>query len=358
MNFLLSFLLLTDTTYTAELQVRPRTEWRDGYKVVQTAADASTLATQQRTRIGLTASFPRWEVKVGLQDVRTYGADGQVGTYEAWGAWKVSDQTRITLGRQAIQFDDERVVGALDWAQTGRFLDGIRLTHRSGLGLTSAVYTRDPATLLHRSMLHHVYEGSGHRVAGLLFDERSPVESRFTAGLNYKYRSESGWFAGLELDGQFTDSTFASLFAAEVGHQGTGRTTLGLDRLSGGDETAFNPMLGTNHKWYGWMDHFYVGTMADGLFNARLAHVRPLGKGASIGIIAHHFRTPDAGRLLGNEVDTHVTFKPTKEINATIGYSAMVAGEAHAERQGRPFEAGVLQQWGWISVSFFPQWLL
>lgn len=386
MNLLLAFALLlpqaapADTTYTIEVQMRPRAEWRDGYRIVNAPDERGTLLLQQRSRVGLTASFPRWEAKVGLQEVRSVdgafpGPEGSViGTYEAWGAWKASDRTRVIIGRQAVQFDDERIVGALDWAQTGRFLDAVRLNHGSALGRTSVVYAWDIPGNSTRTMLHHVWEGRGHRIAALAYD-RARYTPGFgitwreqTLGLNWKHQAGRHWAFGVEADAQAnTDRPLSdgagSLLSAEVHYLdgGMGRTTAGLVRLSGG-ENRFDASLGTNHAHYGWMDHFYVGANTDGLLQARLGHVRPIGPEpwhAVIGVTYHRFHSDDLERLFGDEVDAHLTFTPSPHLRIDIGQSLLFATPALAESQGRDLsEDRTPMKWSWLSLSFFPKWNL
>lgn len=48
------------------LQVRPRTEWRDGYKRLRQPGEAGELLTMQRTRLTWQHSAEKWEVRLGF----------------------------------------------------------------------------------------------------------------------------------------------------------------------------------------------------------------------------------------------------------------------------------------------------
>jgi hypothetical protein len=372
----------TDTTYTLEVQMRPRAEWRDGYNRVNQPGDRGQLFLQQRSRIGLTASFPRWEVKVGLQEVRSNtefspgaSAPALLGTYEAWGAWKPTDRTRLIVGRQVVKFDDERVIGGLDWAQTGRFLDAARLNHRSPIGATSVVYAWDLAENMTRTMVHHAWEGSGHRLAGLAYERAiyTPGEGvtlrELTLGLNWKYRASEQWAFGGEADAQthsdrtLSEDGLGSLLSVEAHFTdgGKGRTTAGAVRLNGGT-ARFDASLGTNHAHYGWMDHFYVGAATNGVAQLRLGHVRPFGPArwkAVFGVIYHRFYSDDFAGLYGDEIDAHLTFRPSPQLRFDLGQSVLFSTPELAESQGS-FQSDdrALMKWSWLSLSFFPKWNL
>ena len=92
--------------------------------------------TIQRSRLTLNGDWNRFDFRFGAQDIRTFGGpagqtQGTIGVSEAWWAWNSSGGMRVTVGRQEIKFDDERVVGAVNWSNPGRFLDGIRWDRRT-----------------------------------------------------------------------------------------------------------------------------------------------------------------------------------------------------------------------------------
>lgn len=148
---------------------------------------------------------------------------------------------------------------------------------------------------------------------------------------------------------------------------GTG-SRWGIDYLSGNSNgPAFVPVLGTNHKFYGWMDHFYVGAATDGLVNALISHRVPLfSDRATLGATLHQFRSPSEDALLGNELDLWLTGKHASGLQWHVGWSVMDPTERHVERQGHltgdatatADAAGTLQQWGWVSLNLNPSILL
>lgn len=359
----------SDTTYQVEMQLRPRGEWRDGYRRVQPAGAEGSLLLEQRNRLGFTAQFARWSMKVGLQEVRSFfpqptESGAVLGTYETWASWRASDQVEVIVGRQLVKFDDERIVGAVDWSQQGRFLDGVRLNWNGNLSKTSVIYTWDSPNSKTRTIVHHVVEANRHRIAGVFMDEAnfgSSTAHTLTGGFNWKYDTSTNWAFGAEVDGQTVtgneaETDLGTLLSLEA-HHGTpskGKTTLGVVRISG-----LHPSFGTNHRHYGWMDHFYVGSTQNGLFQARIGHAGTWGKeawGATWGITAHHFRTENLDGLFANELDAYVAFQPNAHVQLHLGHSWMVATPVLAEIQGLTMSQSALQQWAWVSLAFYPKW--
>ena len=354
------------------LQVRPRSEWRDGYQRLREPGVAGELNTTQRTRITWHHSTSKWEVKLGFQDVRMVGdmagnqGYGAFAATESWGAWKPNDGTRITAGRQRIAFDNERIVGAVNWSQYGRFLDGIRWDQKSSLGETTAALTWDAPAGLTRVMGHHTYKSGSVRASLLYFDQLNssdPAASLRTAGFTCTNKPANRTVAFL-MEGYFQqghiDATTSFMGVAEL-HVKTvsfGKGLVAVDWLEGDDRgRAFNPFLGTNHRHYGWMDQFYVGIPANGLVDARVHWSKPFNRSnlkAKWDVRYHRFYNATWDALFANELDAVVVFTPTKSVKASFGWSVMTATDAMYASQGRSPEDTRLQQWGWIALNFSP----
>jgi len=128
---------------TASGQFRPRTEFRDGYSTLQ-SKDAETAAfTSQRTRLNVGFTGYRFKFFAAVQDVRVWGQDASsinrttteanngIMLHEAWGEIMLNDtiskiqNLSLKIGRQEIAYDDQKVLGSLDWLQQGRRHDAI-----------------------------------------------------------------------------------------------------------------------------------------------------------------------------------------------------------------------------------------
>jgi hypothetical protein len=116
--------------------------------------------------------------------------------------------------------------------------------------------------------------------------------------------------------------------------------TPGYDVLSGNDaatteDEKFDPLYGTPHRHWGFMDYFYVGTgsPAGGLKNPYLKF-KYSGNMVSAGVDFHMFSIDKemkkadgslVGKTLGNEIDLLLNYNMNKFTNIELGYSIMTA---------------------------------
>jgi hypothetical protein len=126
--------------------------------------------------------------------------------------------------------------------------------------------------------------------------------------------------------------------------------TPGYDVLSGNDATTavdekFDPLYGTPHRHWGYMDYFYVGTgsPAGGLRNPYLKF-KYTGNTLSAGVDFHLFSTDKdmkkadgtfIDKKLGNEIDFLVNYNMNKFTNIELGYSIMNAKNSMAFAKGQ-----------------------
>jgi len=127
-------------------QLRTRGELRDGYGTLEPLGDKSAAFTSQRTRLIFNYNSSKLIFHTSIQDVRLWGQDAstisiaggnQLEVHEAWGelilsnkkdtSFKTSpfDYFAIKMGRQELVYDDERLLGGLDWLQQARRHDAI-----------------------------------------------------------------------------------------------------------------------------------------------------------------------------------------------------------------------------------------
>lgn len=138
-------------------QVRIRAELRNGVGALPVKGSNAAAFLSQRSRISLRYKMPRLVMQYSFQDVRVWGqdagsisnADGnRLGTHEAWAEIILADKSdstikrsrlayfSIKLGRQELVYDDQRLLGSLDWLQQGRRHDALlfRLNHQGWQG--------------------------------------------------------------------------------------------------------------------------------------------------------------------------------------------------------------------------------
>ncbi|MBL4586729.1 MAG: hypothetical protein JKX84_06705 [Flavobacteriales bacterium] len=130
------------------------------------------------------------------------------------------------------------------------------------------------------------------------------------------------------------------------------------------DDQAFNPFYGTNHKFNGYMDYFYVGNHAksvglhDAFFGVKFKH-----KKFFIGATAHYFLAAndvsDPNNIgtamnsgLGAELDIVTGYKFNKEVSILAGYSNMFGTSTMEAIRGGDKDA--LSNWAFLMITFKP----
>lgn len=332
--------LLSCTYAVAQLsfgaQLRTRSEFRDGQSAPLPAGADAAFFTSQRTR--LTAGYNMYRLKLGLsvQDVRVWGQDAStinksttvdnngLMLHEAWAEIGLTDTSykkaslSLKIGRQELVYDDQRLLGNLDWLQQARRHDAAVLQFKGGAWKLHAgfafnqnrekasgtLYDQTPpgnypgntnggSTYKSFEYLHAARSYKQGTVSFLFFSDRfnkfhtvtengTPVKiwdkgnwNRITTGLyvtgNYMKHTQvtaaAYYQAGKTVNGQQLSAALLSLQAIyNLNEQlsagaGADYTTGGR---SGAVSHAFDPLYGTPHKFWGLMDYFYAGSVFGG----------------------------------------------------------------------------------------------
>lgn len=126
-----------------------------------------------------------------------------------------------------------------------------------------------------------------------------------------------------------------------------------------GKNKAFTPLYGTNHKFNGHMDYFYVGNHINnvGLTNLFAKAKVKIANSSFINVALHNFlATADISGIdskeLGTEIDMAYTYQFQKNINFKVGYSHMFASEG-LEIVKDNFDDNS-NYWSWLMVTIDP----
>ena len=117
-------------------EVRPRAEFRDGYRALQTESSTPAFFISQRSTLLLNHSSKKLSTQFSLRDIRVWGDDGaqhepRTDLHEAWASLILSKGWNLKLGRQELVYDDQRLLGNVNWAQHARSHDAIVLKYKS-----------------------------------------------------------------------------------------------------------------------------------------------------------------------------------------------------------------------------------
>jgi hypothetical protein len=216
------------------------------------------------------------------------------------------------------------------------------------------------------------YSGLHHRYTyGLMINHTVGNASGFgKIALQTAYYAQSG----KNRDGVKMKDAFHYTVSATY-QKGKISITPGYDVLSGNDavtpeDEKFDPLYGTPHRHWGYMDYFYVGTgsPAGGLNNPYLK-LKYTDNTISMGVDFHHFflnkdmKKGDGSLLkkqLGNEFDFVVNYSMNKFTNIELGYASMIATGSMPFAKGQATSDAVADtyrktgNWFYAMVRFAP----
>ncbi|WP_196889523.1 alginate export family protein [Aureivirga sp. CE67] len=384
-------------------EIRPRFENRHGFQTLFDESQDAANFISQRTRLNFDFEKSYLRLKVSLQNVRIWGDvptlakdDKNNSVHEAWAELALSKSVAVKFGRQVISYDDQRIFGGVDWAQQARSHDALVIhyvpskKHRLDLGYA---LNADNETIVRERYQINQYKnfqyGWYHGIFGKFglsflilntgFEYQKPtndtkVDYMQTWGprLTYKLGKLDLSLAGYWQTGKLMGNTVEAGYAGGIAKYNINNNFsigVGYEYLSGKDMTdtsdkvkAFNPLFGTNHKFNGWMDYFYVGNPHGGVglsdFNGQLNYKK--GKFAAT-IQPHVFAAANtivdgAGRTtsktLGTEIDLQLSYKMFRDIQLTGGYSQMFATEEMELLKGGDKDA--TNNWVWLMITFKP----
>ena len=416
-NLLTSFLLLIclvhlghSQTFSLDADIRPRFEYRHGFGgLIPEEAKAAAFVTQ-RSRLNFTYSDPKLTVYMSVQDVSTWGDTQQLSIqdgnnsfslFQAWLKYKIADAWAVKLGRQAISYDDQRILGEVDWAMQGRFHDAAMLTYsKNGTTVDLAMaynqenqknagsdYTITGLYSYKVMQLMHYKKSWQNASLSLLFlnngfqkytQDPTPLPDgvyyRQTTGTYFQFPVSVFQFTGSAYlqtgkANALTDLTAYQYMLEAKFKPGKPSLTLGFESLSGTDfggsekNNSFFPLYGTNHKFNGLMDYFYVGNHANsvGLNDIYLKTQLPLGQKSSISADFHYFSSQaelegQMDKYLGSEIDLVLAKSLSPNVKIQLGYSQMF-GSGSLESLKGIASASNTNNWAWAMIVVNPNLL-
>lgn len=396
-----------ENTFSMKVQIRPRAEYRNGVLFPRPKDAESTGFINNRARFSLGYERDRLSIGLSAQHVGVWGQDPQIdknGRFilnEAWAKLDFGSGFFAKLGRQSLVYDDERIMGALDWNVAGRYHDALKLGYENTnnqLHLILAFNQNDEKTIggtyyapgaqpyktMQTLWYKHLFDKSFN--ASFLFmnlgmeggdAEKQNSDTKYlqTLGTNLIY-TPSHWMVGGMFYYQFGKTksgrdVSAFLWAVNAAYQIDPQWKIGVgsDYLSGSDGVdgkykAFDPLYGTHHKFYGAMDYFYASSFVNGLNpglwdNQVNVAYKPSSK-VNLSLAYHYFSiTGDVyegndklSKGLGSELDFQVDWVIMKDVKLSAGYSTMLGTNTmKVVKGGNPSH---WQDWGWLSININP----
>lgn len=390
--------------FDANLQLRPRYEFRNGYKTLLPEGQAGTSFVSQRSRLNLNYGQDQLKVKLTLQNVRTWGDVANanvsdkngVAVFEGWAQYDFDKKWSTRIGRQVIAYDNQRILGEIDWAQQGQSHDAALVSyhpknHQLDLGIaynsSGENVIETPYTISnYKSMQYAWYHtnintigisllmlNTGYEYANL--EEKLLIDYKQTFGtyLTYKTKKIDTNLGVYGQTGKSTDKSVSAWYAgANFGYAITEafKASLGYEFLSGknmNDKSttikSFTPIFGTNHGFNGYMDYFYVGNHQNsvGLQDVFLKLNYTVNKW-QFALIPHVFNAPNKvitptneklDSYLGTEVDATFGYAFKKDITVSGGYSQMFGSKTLEFLKAG--DASHINNWAWLMITVNPR---
>ncbi len=403
--FILFSIFQINAQIIIDAEVRPRFEYRHGYKTLFPDDVDPAAFVSQRTRLNAGYKKDKLKFYLSMQDVRVWGDVSQLNTsdkngfsvHQAWGEILFDSDLSLKVGRQEIIYDDHRIFGNVGWAQQARSHDAALIKYQKetfkfdlgfafnqdGQALNGTTLTT-PGTYksIQYAWLHKDWENfSGSFLFlnnGLQFiddEEADNNETRYsqTLGSHLKFNKGKVGLIG-NLYYQFgkdkaNNDLSAYLLGLEANYKffQKVKTGLGVELQSGndngapsdGNNDAFTPFYGTNHKFNGFMDYFYVGNHLNnvGLLDLYVKAILKVNQKSNFITFVHNFSAtadlPDNGsKQLGTEIDFVYSYSLDKSINIMAGYSHLFASNG-MEILKNNFDDNV-NNWGWVMITIKP----
>jgi Alginate export len=394
----------------ANLQMRPRYEYRNGFKGLMLDSELPTSFVTQRTRLNLNFKQEKITAKLTFQNIRTWGDvktttnDDKNGVmlFEAWGQYNFNENWSTRIGRQVLSYDNQRIFGEIDWIQQGQSHDALLISYKkaksqldlgAALNADSEALYRDLYVTNYKNMQYAWYHTnfSSLQMSLLALNTGFQYEEPITADLKVDYMQTFGTFlkykknkldADLSIYAQtgkgklITENSTVSAYNIGLNLNYTFteklKAGIGYELLSGKDQTdtsnkikSFNPIFGTNHAFNGLMDYFYVGNYKNtvGLQDIFLKlnytsnkwkfNVSPHVFMTAADVINPIVPTKTMDSYLGTELDLVASYQLHKNISISAGYSQMFGSDTmEVLKTGNK---GLDNNLGWVMVNIDPR---
>jgi hypothetical protein len=358
--------------------------------------------------------------------------------HEAWAEVSLVDTGKVVknftfkIGRQELVYDDVRLLGNLDWLQQARRHDAalIKFDHKGWTIHLGAAYNQNAerksntiyngiptgyaastngmntnyksmqflyvAKKLHfgnGSLLFFKDDFSKYHFAETDLLKVTPIyehgiNSRYTIGGNLfgtTLRKLGFALSAFYQGGKYRDGTNLKeyLFSASTSYALTRKFSVGpgVDLTSGHNGTdpakknkRFDPLYGTPHKFWGYMDYFYVadGFGSNGLVDYYLKGKFKAKDNLTLSLDAHRFVLPSAvqagdgsnmSKALGTEIDFTLNYGLSKVINIEGGYSTMFATSTMLSPKVKgtakinETTAAKTSTWAYLMISIKPEFV-
>jgi hypothetical protein len=368
-----------------------------------------------RTRLPINYKRDWLEVRVTPQHSGVWGQAGKgaFNLHESWVKMTTRQGLFAQLGRVALSYDDERIIGTDDWAMTSPSHDILRLGYEGHghkvhvilaynqnaevINSGGSLYWNgaQPYKTMNVGWYHYDFQriplgasllfmniGMQNDISNTPDFEKTWFQHLLGTYLTFhpeRWVAEASYYRqfgrnenGVKIDAWMASGKLTYKLAENCS------LTAGYDHLSGDKYFAvptghnlgmvhhdvikgFSSVYGSHHQFYGAMDFFYVSAYHDGftpgLRNAYIGATYSPFKNFVCNASYHYLATAteldDMNVTLGHEVELQAGYALSRDVKLSLGASFMRGSET-MKRLKRSTTKNDLR-WGWVSVSVTPR---
>ncbi len=286
---------------TVNSELRDRFELRDGYRSLVTEGSTPAGLIWQRTRISFIYETENLKLKLTPQDVRlwgnesirsstgVFGDDASLELFEGYAELKLGSLGWVSVGRQVLKYDNQRLLAARNWNNNGLTYDAVLFKMQAAnwnihMGSTWNNLAEASSDNLYPSnriknlnflwinlnFNHNLSFSLLHLASGITeTDSTNTLRFKHTTGFYSIYNNEkiNIWGEAYYQYGKTNadKDVSAFLFAMDAGYKtGSFIPGIGVTYLSGNNKTGteqskeklFDILYGARHRFYGYMDYF------------------------------------------------------------------------------------------------------
>lgn len=396
-------------------QYMGRAEYRHGFQTPAATNADPAFFVGQRARMGMKYTHERFRLNISAQDVRTWGqtangsadVSGLFSIHEANAELLLNKKMTVKAGRQEIAYDEDRIFGSLDWALFARRHDAAIFKYEDSTWKAHAGFAYNQDREQGNSTIYTVANNyktlqfayvskqlKDLNVSFLLLNnglqwthldsnnviDDSGVRFSQTAGLRGAYsKNKLGANATFyyQMGKDVANKNISAYEAsAEVSFKPIDKLKLiaGFEMLSGTSQTdtankanhSFMPFYGTNHRFNGYMDLFYVGNFANSVgltdpyfklvFNTKkiiaAADAHFFMAGADIRDLHNLTEIKAMPAYMGTEVDVTFLYSLADYVSLQAGYSHFLPTASFAAVRGG--DINETQNWAYLMLLVRP----
>ena len=351
-----------------------------------------------------------------MQNVSVWGEYPVANVYEsntvvseAWAQLKNKDGLFVKFGRQALNYNDGRLLSICDWNQASRYHDALKLGFQNASHQLDAVLAFNQDADKNSGGTYYRAYGIPYKTMQTLYYQNNQIKNftpsfifinigleegdaaigdsklanlqTFGTNLIYKPMDDlrlhgiAYYQMGKRPRSDAKVSAYLLSLKGEYDATSQVKVTLGTDFLSGEEYqdpnsnttyNAFNTLYAGNHGHYGVMDLFvdapYRSGMNLGVWDKYLAvSYKPTSKYA-FGLTYHHFSTGSnvyninsekMKKGVGSEIDFQFDYNIMKDVKLTCGYSTFFGTATLDYVKGGDHQ--VWQDWAFLAINVNPR---